>query len=94
MCPIGTVFDAALPKSLLIRSETVIKLKNDSSHDSLSEKSIHLLEVINQNQEILVKDLSRIFGNSILKARPKAVIAAKAKTTVNQVPRINKGLNK
>ena len=26
MCPIGTVFDAALPKSLLIRSETVIKL--------------------------------------------------------------------
>ena len=67
MCPIGTVFDAALPKSLLIRSETVIKLKNDNSHDSLSEKSIHLLEVINQNQEILVKDLSRIFGNSILK---------------------------
>ena len=67
MCPIGTVFDAALPKSLLIRSETVIKVKNDNSHDSLSEKSIHLLEVINQNQEILVKDLSRIFGNSILK---------------------------
>ena len=67
MCPIGTVFDAALPKSLLIRSETVIKLKNDNSHDSLSEKSIHLLEVISQNQEILVKDLSRIFGNSILK---------------------------
>ena len=45
----------------------MIKLKNDNSHDSLSEKSIHLLEVINQNQEILVKDLSRIFGNSILK---------------------------
>ncbi|MEC7876559.1 MAG: primosomal protein N' [Bacteroidota bacterium] len=67
MCPIGTVFDAALPKSLLIRSETVVKLKNDNLHDSLSEKSIHLLEVINQNQEILVKDLSRIFGNSILK---------------------------
>ncbi|MEC7479067.1 MAG: primosomal protein N' [Bacteroidota bacterium] len=67
MCPIGTVFDAALPKSLLIRSETVVKLKNDNLHDSLSEKSIHLLEVINQNQEIHVKDLSRIFGNSILK---------------------------
>ena len=67
MCPIGTVFDAALPKSLLIRSETVIKVKNDNSHDSLSEKFIHLFEVINQNQEILVKDLSRIFGNSILK---------------------------
>ena len=67
MCPIGTVFDAALPKSLLIRSETVVKLKNDNSHHSLSEKSIHLLEVINQNQEIHVKDLSRIFGNSILK---------------------------
>ena len=45
----------------------MIKLKNDNSHDSLSEKSIHLLEVISQNQEILVKDLSRIFGNSILK---------------------------
>ena len=67
MCPLGTVFDAALPKSLLIRSETIIKVKNENSFDSLSEKSIQLLEAVNQHQEILIKDLSRIFDNSILK---------------------------
>ena len=67
MCPLGTVFDAALPKSLLIRSETIIKVKNENSFDSLSEKSIQLLETVNQHQEILIKDLSRIFDNSILK---------------------------
>ena len=67
MCPLGTIFDAALPKSLLIRSERIIKVKNENSFDSLSEKSIQLLEAVNQHQEILIKDLSRIFDNSILK---------------------------
>jgi|TARA_B100001093_G_scaffold182727_1_gene175288 primosomal protein N' (replication factor Y) len=66
MCPIGNVFDAALPKSLLIRSETVLRVKNNRIDNNISKKSIEILKAVDECKEIVVKDLSKLFNNSIL----------------------------
>lgn len=66
MCPLGNVFESALPKSFLIKSESVLISKNKFIDDNISEKSIKILEKINEKNEIILKDLSKLFDNSII----------------------------
>ena len=66
MCPLGNVFESALPKSFLIKSESVLIAKNKFIDDNISEKSIKILEKINEKNEIILKDLSKLFDNSII----------------------------
>ena len=66
MCPLGNVFESALPKSFLIKSESVLIAKEKLIDDNISEKSIEILEKINENNQIILKDLSKLFDSSII----------------------------
>ena len=62
MCPIGKVYESALPKLLLIKSETVIEvLSNQKEHD-LSEKAQNLFNSISNFSEISFIDIIKLFG--------------------------------
>ena len=54
MSPLGNVFESALPKSFLIKSESVLIAKNKFIDDNVSEKSIKILEKINEKNEIIL----------------------------------------
>ena len=67
MCPIGKVYESALPKLLLIKSETVIEvLSNQNEHD-LSEKAQNLFNSISNFSEISFIDIIKLFGKESIK---------------------------
>ena len=45
MCPLGKVFETALPKLFLIKSETIIEILSMKSMRNLSEKSKNLFTI-------------------------------------------------
>ena len=46
MCPIGKVYETALPKLLLIKSESIIEVINEGTEDNLSEEASNLFSSI------------------------------------------------
>ena len=62
MCPIGKVYESALPKLLLIKSETVIEVLSNKKEHDLSEKAQNLFNSISNFSEISFIDIIKLFG--------------------------------
>ena len=57
MCPIGKVYETALPKLLLIKSESIIEVINEGTEDNLSEEASNLFSSISSFNEISFIDI-------------------------------------
>ena len=68
LCPIGKVYQTALPKMLLVKSETVIKTSDEKNNFKISDKANLILKNINEQIEISLKDIVRVFGKESLKS--------------------------
>lgn len=67
MCPIGKVYETALPKLLLIKSETIIDVISDDNTNKLSNKANDLYQSISNFKEISVIDLVKLHGRDTMK---------------------------
>jgi len=67
LSPIGVVLDAVLPRSFLIKSESVLKkVICDKSYKN-EDYDYEILQLFENNEEILVNELVKIFGFKVLK---------------------------
>ena len=62
MCPLGKVFETALPKLFLIKSETIIEILSKEVGEDLSEKAKNLFYHLAGFDEISLNDID---GNQI-----------------------------
>ena len=67
MCPIGKVYETALPKLFLIKSETIIDVISDDNTNKLSNKANDLYQSISNFKEISVIDLVKLHGRDSMK---------------------------
>lgn len=67
LSPIGVVLDAALPRSLLIKSESVLRKVYSNKVYTNENHDYEILRLFEDNEEILVNELVKIFGYKILK---------------------------
>ena len=67
MCPIGKVYETALPKLFLIKSETIIDVISDDNTNKLSNKASDLYQSISNFKEISVIDLVKLHGSDSMK---------------------------
>ena len=67
MCPIGKVYETALPKLFLIKSETIIDVISDDNTNILSNKANDLYQSISNFKEISVIDLVKLHGRDSMK---------------------------
>ena len=67
MCPIGKVYETALPKLFLIKSETIIDVISDDNTNKLSNKANDLYQSISNFKEISVIDLVKLYGRDSMK---------------------------
>ena len=68
LCPIGKVYQTALPKMLLVKSETVIKTSDEKNNFKISDKANLILKNISEQIEISLKDVVRVYGKESLKS--------------------------
>ena len=67
LSPLGVVLDAALPRSFLIKSESVLKkVQSDKVHTN-ENYNYEILRLFETHEEILVNELVKIFGFKVLK---------------------------
>ncbi len=74
MCPIGKVYETALPKLLLIKSESIIEVINEGTEDNLSEEASNLFSSISSFNEISFIDIIKLFGKQSLKLIDELVL--------------------
>ncbi len=67
LCPIGKVYETALPKIFLVKSETIIKLSNEKNNLETSDQSKLILNDIKNSVEITLKDIIKIYGKESIK---------------------------
>ena len=67
LCPIGKVYETALPKIFLVKSETIIKLSNKKNNLEISDQANLILNNINNSAEISLKDIIKIYGKESIK---------------------------
>ena len=67
MCPIGKVYETALPKLFLIKSETIIDVISEDKTNKLSNKANDLYQSISNFKEISVIDLVKLHGRDSIK---------------------------
>jgi len=67
LCPIGKVYETALPKIFLVKSETIIKLSNEKNNLETSDQAILILNEIKNSVEITLKDIIKIYGKESIK---------------------------
>ena len=66
LSPTGVVLDAALPRSFLIKSESVLrKVYSDKVYNN-ENRDYEILRLFEKNEEILVSELVKIFGYKVL----------------------------
>ena len=67
LCPIGKVYETALPKIFLVKSETIIKLSNEKNNLETSDQAKLILNDIKNSVEITLKDIIKIYGKESIK---------------------------
>ena len=67
LCPIGKVYETALPKIFLVKSETIIKLSNEKNNLETSNQAKLILNDIKNSPEITLKDIIKIYGKESIK---------------------------
>ena len=67
LCPIGKVYETALPKMFLVKSETVIKLAKEENSIKLSNQANLILKNISKSGEVSLKDIIKIYGKESIK---------------------------
>ena len=67
LCPIGKVYETALPKIFLVKSETIIKLSNGKNNLETSDQAKLILNDIKNSVEITLKDIIKIYGKESIK---------------------------
>ena len=67
LCPIGKVYETALPKIFLVKSETLIKLSNEKNNLETSNQAKLILNDIKNSPEITLKDIIKIYGKESIK---------------------------
>ena len=67
LCPIGKVYETALPKLFLIKSETIIDVILDNNSLKISKKADDLYKSISNFKEISMVDLIKLFGKESMK---------------------------
>ena len=67
LCPIGKVYETALPKIFLVKSETIIKLSNEKNNLETSDQAKLILNDIKNSVEIALKDIIKIYGKESIK---------------------------
>ena len=67
LCPIGKVYETALPKMFLVKSETVIKLAKEENSIKLSDQANLILKNISKSGEVSLKDIIKIYGKESIK---------------------------
>ena len=67
LCPIGKVYETALPKLFLIKSETIIDVILDNNSFKISKKADDLYKSISNFKEISMVDLIKLFGKESMK---------------------------
>jgi len=94
MCPIGKVYETALPKLFLVKSETIIDVNSNIISIKISSKAFELHKSISNFKEISIIDLIKLFGkesmklinelaiNDLVKIREEIYDSYKPKTTI------------
>ena len=67
LCPIGKVYETALPKIFLVKSETILKLSNEKNNLETSDQAKLILNDIKNSVEITLKDIIKIYGKESIK---------------------------
>ena len=67
MCPLGKVFETALPKLFLIKSETIIEILSKEVGEDLSEKAKNLFYHLAGFDEISLNDIIKLCGKDSIK---------------------------
>ena len=67
MCPLGKVFETALPKLFLIKSETIIEILSQEVGEDLSEKAKNLFYHLSGFDEISLNDIIKLCGKDSIK---------------------------
>lgn len=68
MCPIGDVFRGAMPSSLLLESETMVKAITDTSvdHSTLSDDEFLIIAALQQQSSLKVRDVMSILNKKTI----------------------------
>ena len=66
LSPTGVVLDAALPRSFLIKSESVLRKVYSNKVYNNENRGYEILRLFEKNEEILVSELVKIFGYKVL----------------------------
>ena len=74
MCPIGKVYETALPKLFLIKSETVININSNAESKKISNKALDLYNSISDFKQISLIDLIKLYGKESVKLVNELVI--------------------
>ncbi len=74
MCPLGKVFETALPKLFLIKSETIIEILSKEVGEDLSEKAKNLFYHLAGFDEISLNDIIKLCGKDSIKLINELVI--------------------
>ncbi len=74
MCPIGKVYETALPKLFLIKSETVININSNVESKKISNKALDLYNSISDFKQISLIDLIKLYGKESVKLVNELVI--------------------
>ena len=94
MCPIGKVYETALPKLFLVKSETIIDVNSNINSVKISSRAFELHKSISNFKEISIIDLIKLFGkesmklinelviNDLVKIREEIYDSYKPKTTI------------
>ena len=67
MCPIGKVYETALPKLFLIKSESIIEVNFNDNLSKISDQAWDLYNSILNFKEISIIDLIKLFGKQSMK---------------------------
>lgn len=87
MAPIGDVMNAALPSNFKLASETKIVLhpEFDASYDQLDERESNVVDAIEINDEIDLKELSEIIGIKTIQPLIKRLIERRIVVTKEEI---------
>jgi primosomal protein N' (replication factor Y) len=87
MAPIGDVMNAALPSNFKLASETKIVLhpEFDASYDQLDERESNVVDALEINDEIDLKELSEIIGIKTIQPLIKRLIERRIVVTKEEI---------
>jgi primosomal protein N' (replication factor Y) len=87
MAPIGDVMNAALPSNFKLASETkiVVHPEFDSNFDQLDERETKIIETLEVNEEIDLKELSEIVGIKTIQPLIKKLIERRIVATKEEI---------